>query len=115
VTGAVYMWSSHLQTSVSFGLSPDMFGPLQVGADDPYFSDFERTIIRATDELVEHRAVSDATWQALAAEWSSPQLLDFLFTVGIYVALAGVMRSLRVARQPDLLALAETYGAPEPR
>ncbi len=112
ITKAVYMWSSHLQTSMSCGLSPDMFGPVQRGADDPWFTDFERTVIRATEELVHDQKVGDDTWHALAAEWNAKQLLDFLFTVGAYVMIAGMMRSTGAERQPDLLALAALYGAP---
>src|SRR5262245_5105814 len=37
---ATYMWSSHLRTSVRSGLSPDMYKPIQVGASDPYFTEF---------------------------------------------------------------------------
>ncbi len=110
---AVYMWSSHLQLSLNAGLSPDMFAPVQAGADHPWFTDFERVIMRATDELVTDRKVSDANWKALSAEWDEKQMLDFLFTVGCYVMVAGVMRSTGVERQPDLLELAAQYGAPE--
>lgn len=106
------MWSSHLRTSIRCGLQPDMFKPLQVGASDPYFTPFERTIIRATDELVNEKKVGDANWQALLADWNSRQMLDFLFTVGAYVTVAGVMRSTGVEREPELLELAARYGAP---
>jgi len=108
-----YMWSSHLRTSMNRGLKPDMFRPIQAGAGDPYFTDFERTIIRATEELVNERQVSGASWKALSDEWNNQQMLDFLFTVGGYVAVAGVMRSIGVQREPELLELAALYGAPE--
>jgi 4-carboxymuconolactone decarboxylase len=109
---AIYMWSSHLNTSVRCGLQPDMFRPIQVGADDPYFTEFERVVIRATEELVTDRKLSDVSWQALMKEWNNQQMLDFLFTVGAYVTVAGVMRSTGVQRNPDLLELAAKYGAP---
>ena len=112
ITGATYMWSSHLQTSVSCGLSPEMYGPIQRGADDPYFTDFERTVIRATEDLVHDRKVSSENWEALKVQWNEKQLLDFLFTVGCYVMVAGVMRSTGAERQEDLLELAGKYGAP---
>lgn len=113
VAGGVYAWSSHLRTSAMFGLSPDMYRPIQAGADDPWFTDFERAIVRATDELVEHRRLSDESWAALSVTWSSRQMLDFLFTVGCYVMLAGVMNGVHMQREPELLALAERYGAPQ--
>jgi alkylhydroperoxidase family enzyme len=112
ITKALYMWSSHLQTSVSCGLSTDMYGPIQRGADDPYFTDFERVVIRATEDLVNDRKISDANWHALMAEWDEKQMLDFLFTVGCYVMVAGVMRSTGAERHEDLLELADKYGAP---
>jgi alkylhydroperoxidase family enzyme len=110
---SVYMWSSHLNTSVTCGLSPDMYGPIQRGADDPYFTDFERILVRATDELVNDKMISVGVWNALEAEWSNQQLLDFLFTVGCYVMVAGVMNSTGAERAPDLLELAERYGEPK--
>jgi hypothetical protein len=56
--------------------------------------------------------VSDANWNTLSAEWNAQQVLDFLFTVGCYVLLAGVMRSTGIEREPELLELAAQYGAP---
>ena len=112
VCKATYMWSSHLNTSVRCGLDPEIFKPIQVGASDPYFTEFERTVIRATEELVNDHEISEANWHKLMVEWTNQQMLDFLFTVGAYVTIAGVMRSARVQRTPDLLELAERYGAP---
>jgi len=109
---ATYMWSSHLRTSVRSGLSPEMFEPIKAGAGDPWFTAFERTVVTATDELVNDKKLSEATWQALMAEWNPQQMLDFLFTVGAYVTVAGVMNSAGVERKPELLELAEKYGAP---
>jgi len=113
LTRAVYMWSSHLNTSMNCGLSDDMFDPVKAGADDPWFSPFEKWVVRATDELVADRKISDEAWSALMEEWDNKQMLDFMFTVGAYVAVAGVMRSTGAERQQDLLELAEKYGAPE--
>jgi alkylhydroperoxidase family enzyme len=112
ITRAAYMWSSHLETSANCGLGPEMYAPIQNGPDDPWFTPFEATVMRATDELVNDRKIGDASWAALMAEWSKEQMLDFLFTVGCYVMIAGVMRSTGAERTPELLALAEKYGAP---
>jgi alkylhydroperoxidase family enzyme len=114
ITDTAFMWSSHLNTSVMVGLSPDMFGPLQVGADDPYFTDFERTVIRATEDLVARQEISTPNWDGLMMEWNNQQMLDFIFTVGTYVTVACVMKSTRIQRMPDLLDLAARYGAPLP-
>lgn len=112
ITKAAYMWSSHLNTSVRCGLSDEMFGPIQRGADDPYFTEFERVVIRATEDLVNDRYISDHNWNALMKEWDNKQMLDFMFTVGCYTMVAGVMRSTGAERAEDLLELAEKYGEP---
>jgi hypothetical protein len=62
---------------------------------------------------VHDRKISDTNWRSLMAEWTSQQMLDFLFTVGAYAMLAGVMRSTGVERKQELLELAQKYGAPE--
>ncbi|MFV8819439.1 carboxymuconolactone decarboxylase family protein [Haliea sp. E17] len=107
-----YMWSSHLNTSQRCGLPTEIFDPIKRGADDPYFSEFERTVIRAAEELVQERNISEGNWELLASQWSKQQLLDFMFTVGCYAMVAGVMNSAGVERNPDLLALAEEFGQP---
>lgn len=112
ICGATYMWSSHLNTSLVCGLEADMFRPVQVGAEDPWFTDFERVVVRATDELVNEHEVGADSWRQLMAEWNNQQMLDFLFTVGAYVTIAGVMRSTGVQRGPELRELAARYGAP---
>jgi alkylhydroperoxidase family enzyme len=112
ITKATYMWSSHLNTSKVCGLSDEFYGPVQRGADDPYFTDLERTVIRATEDLVRDQRIGDEHWAILRAAWTDKQLLDFMFTVGCYTMVAGVMRSTGAERQEDLLALAEKYGAP---
>ena len=112
ICGGTYAWSSHLNTSKSCGLSSDMYHPIQVGADDPYFTEFERTVVRATDELVHNHEVSPQSWEALSREWNSQQMLDFLFTVGAYILTAGVMRSTGVQRDENLRTLAAEFGAP---
>ncbi len=112
ICGCTYMWSSHLRTSQRCGLSTDMYDPIKRGAHHPWFSPFERTVILATEELVHEKRISDANWQILSSEWSKQQLLDFMFTVGCYVMVAGVMNSAGVERNPELLELAAEFGAP---
>ena len=71
---------------------PQLFEAVRIGPVDARFSDFERAILLATEELIVHHRVGAASWEALATKWSEQQLLDFLFTVGSYVMVAGVMR-----------------------
>ena len=109
---ARYMWSSHLRTSLRNGLSGDDFEPVKAGQASPYWNEEERTILVATDQLMETSNLDDEAWGALAAFLDHHQIMDFLFTVGTYVQLAMVLNAIRVEREPELIELAELYGAP---
>jgi 4-carboxymuconolactone decarboxylase len=113
ICNCTYMWSSHLRTTQRCELPTALFDPIKQGADDPYFTPFEAVIIRATDELVEYKTISGENWEMLSTEWNKQQQLDFMFTVGCYAMVAGVMNSAGVERAENLLELAAEFGAPE--
>jgi alkylhydroperoxidase family enzyme len=112
IRGCTYMWSSHLRVSLQNGLTREDFEAAKVGAASPHWSDFERTLVAAVDELVEASRMSDAAWAALGAELDRKQIMDLLFTVGCYAMLTMVFNSLRIDREPELRALGDEYGAP---
>jgi alkylhydroperoxidase family enzyme len=107
-----YMWSSHLRLSLQLGLTPEDFEAAQAGPGSPHWAPFEATVVRAVDQLCDGSDLDDATWQALSAELDHQQILDLLFTVGAYAALAMVFNATRVDREPELEALGDRYGAP---
>ena len=109
---APYMWSSHLRTSLRNGLSGEDFEPVKTGPDSPYWNGEEQAVLAATDQLVVTSDLDDDSWKKLSAFLDRRQIIDFLFTVGTYVSLALVLNAIRVEREPELLLLAEQYGAP---
>lgn len=109
---AVYQWSSHLRTSLRNGLQPSDFDAVKAGAEDPHWNPDERSVLRATDYLLQHATLNNNNWTALSGFLGTQQILDFLFTVGTYQLLGGVLNSLRVEREEELLLLAERFGAP---
>lgn len=52
--------------------------------DDPGFSDFERALIAAVDEVERTGTWSDHTWHALGDELDDEQRMELLVTVGWY-------------------------------
>ena len=110
---AVYMWSSHLRVSLSLGFTREDIDALKIGASSPHWSEFERTLIRAVDQLVESAQMSDENWSTLSEQLDVKQIMDLLFTVGCYTMLAMVFNTLRIEREVELQALAADYGAPE--
>ena len=64
------------------------------GADADGLCARDRALIRATDEFVLNRAVTDATWAALSSHLHRRQLIEFCFLAAQYDGLAATMNTL---------------------
>jgi 4-carboxymuconolactone decarboxylase len=111
--GCVYMWSSHLRMSLRIGLTEADFEALKRDPREAHWAEFEKRLVMATDELIEHSDLAHDSWQALSEQLDTQQLIDFLFTVGTYISLALVFNAMRIEREPELLQLAARYGCPQ--
>lgn len=99
--GCEYEWWHHVELARRAGLSDDDIAAIQRGepADE-----FDRTVVHAVDELEEKSNMSDATWAALAERFDERQLMDLIFTVGCYGALAMAFNTFGVELEPDFVA-----------
>jgi alkylhydroperoxidase family enzyme len=99
--GCEYEWGVH---ATSFGdraqLTPEQLAATVTGGPDaPVWSARDSLLIRLADELHDTSRVSDALWEALAAHWTQPQLLELLLVVGWYHAIAFLLNGFRVERE----------------
>jgi alkylhydroperoxidase family enzyme len=102
VRGSAYEWAQHGVLAGDVGLSPDEVERIAEGPGAAGWSTLERGMVTAVDELIRDGAIGDETWAALSAELDVQQVLDLIFTVGAYDALAMALGSLRVALDDDL-------------
>ncbi len=109
---ARYMWASHLRTSLRNGFNGEEFEHVKEGADSVYWNPEERTVLLATDQLIETTDLDDTSWEALNAVLERRQVMDLLFTIGTYVQLSMVLNAIRIERESELIALADQYGSP---
>jgi AhpD family alkylhydroperoxidase len=100
VRECAYEWAQHLVLAAAAGITEDEVVAVRDGKG---LEGEEQAMVDAVDELLRDAEVSDATWSALAAELDSQQLMDVIFTVGTYDALAMAMKSFRVRLDDDLL------------
>ena len=84
------------------GITAEEVAWITEGPDAPGWSPVDRALISAVDELLAEARVADATWEVLAAALEVEQLLDVVFTVGAYDALAMALRSFGVPVDDDL-------------
>jgi alkylhydroperoxidase family enzyme len=102
VRHATYEWKQHAVLAGDAGITPDEVARIAEGPEAPGWSAIDRAMVRSVDELLADAKVGDRTWGALAAELGTEQLMDLVFTVGAYDALAMAFRSLGVQLDEDL-------------
>jgi 4-carboxymuconolactone decarboxylase len=95
-----YEWGQHARIGRQVGLSHDEILRIAQGPDAPGWSDLDRALLRATDELHDDSFISDATWQALSKHLNEQQLIDLIFAVGQYTLVSMALNSLGVQLEP---------------
>jgi len=93
---AEYEWGQHVVIGKKAGLSDDEIERVKEGPDAPGWSEFDATLLRAVDDLLAQAFISDAVWDALAATYDTPRLLDLIFTVGQYNLVSMALNTLGV-------------------
>jgi AhpD family alkylhydroperoxidase len=100
-TGSDYERTQHERLALTAGLSEEEIRQVGDGPGWEGFSDFQRLLLRATDELHQDRMLGDELWDHLRQRLSDAQLIELCMLVGHYEMLAMTLNSLRV--QPDPL------------
>lgn len=102
VRGCEYEWAQHTVLARDAGLDVADIERVASGPDAEGWSEPERALVRAVDELVEGAGLSEVTWASLNETLEVRQLLDLVFTVGAYDTLAMAFRSFGVELDADL-------------
>jgi alkylhydroperoxidase family enzyme len=105
-TRSEYEWIQHVRMARQVGISDEEIAAVGLGPSATPWSSFERDLLSATDQMLDHYRVDDATWTRLAAQLDEPQLLELTFVVGTYTALAMVFNSAGLELDPDLADVA---------
>jgi len=102
VRGSAYEWAQHRVLALDNGLDAAEVDRIAQGPDAPGWAPLDKAMVSAVDELIGDGEIGDATWQALASELDEQQLMDLVFTVGVYEILALAFRTFGVGLDPDL-------------
>ncbi len=101
-----YEWAQHIELGAAQGVTPAELAALGGGLEAVGWSPLERAALEAVDETADGGAVSDATWDALAALLDAGELIELLMLIAHYLMLTTVLRSLRIELEPRAEALA---------
>ncbi len=91
-----YELQQHRRLAYSRGVDKETQAKIFEGPTAEGLTDRQRALLSATDEFILERAVSSATWTALAGHLSNKQLIEFCFLAGHYDMVAATIDTLKV-------------------
>lgn len=86
--GSEFEWVEHVEYARAAGLTDSEIDAVATPIVDHDWTDAERALLDAADELHTTQNVSDETWTRLAAHYDAPALVEILFVVGQYTMLS---------------------------
>jgi len=98
-TRARYEWAQHVGIAQRAGVTDEEIERIPDGPGAAGWSDMERLVLTAVDELHADHCISDTTWAALESHFDVKQLIELPMLAGHYALLAGALNSLGV--QPE--------------
>jgi len=97
-----YEWAQHVTMAAVAGMSEAEIDAISAGPDSAIWGPVDAALLRATDEIVADRTISDETWRLLAGHFDRRQLMDLVFTVGAYDMLAMACNTVGVELDPGM-------------
>lgn len=104
-----YEWTQHKRIGLDSGLTAEEIERIKAGPDAAGWSEIDRAMLRATDDLTADHFVSDASWAALASLGDKGRM-DLVMTVGQYTQVSMMLNSFGIQVEdgwevdPDLKA-----------
>jgi len=102
-----YEWGQHVPIGRAAGLTDEEIGRIPSGAAAHGWSELDRTILTATDELHTDACVGDASWARLSEEYDEKQRIELVMVVGHYHLVSFALNSFGVQREEGVVGLPE--------
>ena len=94
--GSEYELQQHRRLGRSRGVDDALQERIFAGPDAEGLTGRQRALLRAVDEFITDRDLSDETFAALSAHLSRQQIIEFCALAGHYDTIAGILAALRV-------------------
>lgn len=96
-----YEWGQHVDIALSNGVSDADI--VRVSQGPLAFSDrHEQALMRACDEMLRDRLISDATWGMLQENYNDKLLIEIVMLIGHYEMIAGFLNSAGLELEPAI-------------
>lgn len=112
-TGSRYEWGRHLPLARAEGVTDADIDRIGEGPEAPGWTDLQRYLIRAADELHGRATMSDATWEGLAQHYGETELIEIAMLVGQYHMVAFFLNTTGVELEPGFDSTGFAEGGTE--
>jgi alkylhydroperoxidase family enzyme len=92
-----YECAHHHRIGLEAGLTHEELVRVADGPDAPGWSEVDRLVLRAVDELKTDANLTDGTYEALHRHYDEHQLIDLVFTVGEYAMISTALNVFGVS------------------
>lgn len=96
-----YIWGEHVTVSKKLGLSEDDIEQVTLGSTASCWTDHERALLEATEQLIDNGMIDDETWEVLAKAYSDKQLFELPILVGQFSTVGLFQNALRIRLSPS--------------
>ncbi len=114
VTGSDYEWSQHWRVALGLEISPEDAAAVRLWQQSDRFSEADRAILRATDEVLADGVISRETWgQCEQHLGGAKELIELVVAIGNWRMFSVLLRSLEVPLDDDLSSWPPDGVAPD--
>jgi 4-carboxymuconolactone decarboxylase len=99
-SASAYEWTQHIRIGAQAGLTTEKLYAIPDGPAATVWTPLERSIMKASDEVVDLQGIRPSTWAALAQELNGSQILELCFVIGGYLCFAAVTNSTQLKPDP---------------
>jgi 4-carboxymuconolactone decarboxylase len=103
---APFEWTEHVKIGKRLAdFTTEEIERVTIGSSAPGWSERDRAVLKATEELLADAMISDETWDALSRYFDEKQLLELPILVGQYVGVGFLQNSIRARLMPGGIGL----------
>ena len=99
---AEYEWGQHVGIAQTVGVADSEIERVYADPHSAEWSQKDRALLAAVDELHEGFRIGDETWAILAANYDNRQLIEICMVVGQYHMVAFTLNSLGIEPEPGV-------------
>jgi 4-carboxymuconolactone decarboxylase len=94
--GGEYDWHHHVRFAEQMGILDEEIEATKAPLEGSVFTGADLIALRAADELCDGHEITDETWDQLSLTLERPQIMDLVYTVGLYVMTSLAKAAFRI-------------------